>query len=354
MRNAIPPTMHAARSQRAAKRLIGCPQWNQADTVLTYAPIGSELNVFPLIEAGLQAGKRIVLPCVDGDELRLYTIRDPHTDLRPAGRYQIPEPDPARCQPLEPFWDFDLAILPGLGFDPRGGRIGYGKAYFDRLLSRVLTKCGSKRPDTIGIAFETQLTSCLPMDNTDVRLDYIVTENSIYRFQISRGNTCSVQETKALGHRLGEAIQTSTVFLFEGPLAAGKTTCIQGLTAALGIDTQAASPTFVYERRYTAARSGLDGLEVHHLDLYRLPVPDTETNPDTGLAHDLADLLETPGITLIEWPDRLGLQTPIDAVWLHLYEPNEDAGNESGMRHWILETVTEQTAHLHNALLHCK
>ncbi len=69
----------------------------------------------------------------------------------------------------------DLALIPGIAFDPNGNRIGFGKGYFDRFLKTADV------PTKIGIAFECQMIDELPHEATDIPMDYIITEKRIYR-----------------------------------------------------------------------------------------------------------------------------------------------------------------------------
>ncbi len=72
--------------------------------------------------------------------------------------------------------DLDLIIAPGLAFDRRGGRLGYGKGYYDKLLRQV-------RGDAtkLAVGFECQLFAEVPVLPHDVRMDIIVTEKAVYR-----------------------------------------------------------------------------------------------------------------------------------------------------------------------------
>jgi tRNA threonylcarbamoyladenosine biosynthesis protein TsaE len=103
--------------------------------------------------------------------------------------------------------------------------------------------------------------------------------------------------TRALGLYLGERLGPGSTLLLQGDLGAGKTSLIQGLGAGLGIGDSIDSPTFTLINEY------LDGrLPLYHLDLYRLEPPEVAAlyleNYWDGIEVD-------PGITAIEWPERL-------------------------------------------------
>jgi len=102
-----------------------------------------------------------------------------------AGTLGIPEPrhelrslPERRIAPGE----LDLVMVPGLAFDRRGGRVGHGKGYYDRLLARV-------RPDALlaGVAFECQVFPQVPMLDYDVLMDRVITERTVYHGHSQRG-----------------------------------------------------------------------------------------------------------------------------------------------------------------------
>jgi len=109
--------------------------------------------------------------------------------------------------------------------------------------------------------------------------------------------TKNASETQALGAQLAKFLKPGNVIGFEGPLGAGKTTFIQGLCAALGVEEKVVSPTFVLMHVY-------DGkLPIYHFDLYRLEPKDFQ-----DLGWD--DYLGGRGISLVEWVDRSGRNFP--------------------------------------------
>ncbi len=124
--------------------------------------------------------------------------------------------------------------------------------------------------------------------------------------------TNSVAETQALGRRLGALLEAGDVVLLHGDLGAGKTTLSQGIVAAGRPGIAVQSPTFTLINEYPATA---DRPALFHIDLYRLD------GPDDLETIGLDDLLATgAGVTLIEWPERLGEDLPEDYL-LVLIEP---------------------------------
>jgi tRNA threonylcarbamoyladenosine biosynthesis protein TsaE len=103
-------------------------------------------------------------------------------------------------------------------------------------------------------------------------------------------DTASVEETRALGRRLGQVVEAGDVIALEGELGTGKTELVKGIAEALGVTSGVHSPTFVLHHRYQGR------LPIEHYDLYRL---EGMAWVDTGLDEPAPD-----AVTLIEWPDR--------------------------------------------------
>jgi 5-formyltetrahydrofolate cyclo-ligase len=101
--------------------------------------------------------------------LVLHQVGDIDRDTRP-GRWGIREPDPARCPAIDPL-EVDLVLLPGVAFDRRGGRLGYGAGFYDRLLTRLRTDCVR-----VAGAFSLQVVAEVPLEPHDQRFQCLVTE----------------------------------------------------------------------------------------------------------------------------------------------------------------------------------
>ncbi len=151
------------------QRVMSLPLFHIAKTVLTYMAIGSELQTNRLVEQILHAGKQLVVPRVSGDQLTLHPITDPTTELLP-GRWNIPEP--AAHAPSIPAMEIDLFLLPGLAFDAAGGRLGYGRGFFDRALAET-------DGATVGLAYNSQIINTVPTETWDVPMDYIITPDRV-------------------------------------------------------------------------------------------------------------------------------------------------------------------------------
>ncbi len=137
-----------------------------------FAAFRSEVETGPMIRRALDCGKRVILPKVKGKELALFEIKDFEKDVAP-GVWGIPEPRETVAAKLG---DVDLIVVPGAAFDERGGRLGYGAGFYDKLLP-------SFKGMTVTLAFEIQIMQSVPVDPHDVRVQKIVTEKRIISAQ---------------------------------------------------------------------------------------------------------------------------------------------------------------------------
>lgn len=144
--------------------------FKNASTVMCYSAIGSELSLTHLISHAATEGKCVLLPVTDTASETMHASVMENTDELSIGAYNIFEP--SNRTPYDES-KIDVVIVPGLVFSKNGYRIGYGKGYYDKFLS--------KNPHIykIGAAFDAQLSDESFIDIHDVRLDVIVTEKGV-------------------------------------------------------------------------------------------------------------------------------------------------------------------------------
>ncbi|MDA8086163.1 MAG: 5-formyltetrahydrofolate cyclo-ligase [Nitrospiraceae bacterium] len=179
-RGLIGPGQRAAKDSAIKERLLGMDVFKTAKTVVLYASFKSEADTHALIEGRLKAGVRVILPRVEGEELGLYEITSMDRDLRP-GMMGIPEPaGDVRGADIN---EADIIIVPGVAFDLAGGRLGYGKGYYDRLLA---LRRGNI--PLAALAYEEQIwEGPLPLSPHDINMDCVVTEKRT----IFNGTACA-------------------------------------------------------------------------------------------------------------------------------------------------------------------
>lgn len=144
--------------------------YRQADCVALFMPIQGEVDLRALLVAG---GRTYCFPRVSGEELEFVAV-DSLADFVP-GSFGVPEPRGARLVMPE---ELGLVLVPGLAFDRRGYRLGYGKGYYDRLLAANPGLCAC------GICMRQFFVDELPADAWDQRVGLVVMEDGIHKTEI--------------------------------------------------------------------------------------------------------------------------------------------------------------------------
>ncbi len=165
-------------SRRIVGAFMALPEYATATTVLFYVGVRSEVRTRHGLMDALESDKTIVVPWCNADgTLELFRLNS--VEEMAVGRYEIPEPHenlrhlPEKQMSVE---ELDLIMVPGVGFDARGTRMGHGKGYYDRLLEHA-------RVDTplIALAFECQMLPEIPSASHDVFMDKVITEDCVYQ-----------------------------------------------------------------------------------------------------------------------------------------------------------------------------
>jgi 5-formyltetrahydrofolate cyclo-ligase len=177
-KNRIAQKDKEAVSRQICAAFMGLPAYQSAKTVMWYVDAGSEVRTRHTLPEALTHGKRVVVPycIVETNELELFHLEDVSELVE--GAYKILEPrEDLRKVPgkiLQPE-ELDLVMVPGTAFDARGGRMGQGKGYYDRLLARA-----RKDAPLVALAFECQMFPEIPVDAHDVYMDLVITEKGVY------------------------------------------------------------------------------------------------------------------------------------------------------------------------------
>lgn len=133
--------------------------------VYAYYPLGNEADILPLCETVLNTGIHLAFPKVYGDDMVFYEVCDLRDDFN-EGSFHIMEP----CSGMAVDWKDACVLVPGLGFDLNGNRLGYGKGYYDRYFSKHDYK------KLIGIAYEQSVFDSLPSQGRDLKMDCLCTD----------------------------------------------------------------------------------------------------------------------------------------------------------------------------------
>lgn len=152
--------------------LLQLPYWKKAKNILLYVAHSYEVDTHMLIRTHLDE-KNIIVPKTNkiDQTLSLHKISS-FSELK-KGNYNILEPV-SHTKTIDPE-DIDLAIIPGVAFDLKGHRIGYGKAYYDKLIPDL--KCPK-----ISLAYNLQIVDNIPAEKHDQPVDLLITEDQTYIF----------------------------------------------------------------------------------------------------------------------------------------------------------------------------
>jgi 5-formyltetrahydrofolate cyclo-ligase len=151
-------------------------------TVSGYWPLPGELDPRAAMAALARRGHPLALPRLDGAARPLRFLAWTDGDALDAGAFGLLEPKATQPE-VRP----DVVLVPLLAFDRRGGRLGYGKGYYDRTLARL--RSGPRPPVAIGLAFAEQEVEDVPTGPDDVALDAVITEQALLRFGAHGGRS---------------------------------------------------------------------------------------------------------------------------------------------------------------------
>ncbi len=156
------------------ERVLDFANFQEAKTVLLYTNLKKEVDTREIVREAVDLGKSVLLPVLHPKtfELISFKLEEPDKDMRKGAGERL-EPDPRKHKVVS--LDFiDLAIIPGAVFDERGGRIGYGRGSYDRLIPQLPVTTRK-----VALAFEAQLVSQVPMEAHDRFVDIIITEKRV-------------------------------------------------------------------------------------------------------------------------------------------------------------------------------
>ena len=156
------------KSEAIFKKVAEIKEYKMCRSVAVYISFSTEVETLKFIEKAFKDKKRVLVPKVLGKEMSFFEIEE-NTELK-EGAYGILEPYGAKEGEID---SKTLVIVPGLSFTPMGERLGYGGGYYDRALK------GAQTLLKVGVCFEEQISKILPTEESDQRVDLVVTEREI-------------------------------------------------------------------------------------------------------------------------------------------------------------------------------
>ena len=161
-------------SEIITSSLLNLDIYKKASFIMTYVDFKSEVKTDLIIKHSLSVGKRIGVPMTipEHKEMFISELKDYENELE-LGNYNILEPKKAFIRQIHPEL-IDLILVPGVAFDRRGYRIGYGGGYYDRFFKKI-----RKKTIKLALGFEIQIIDKVPEGIFDLPVNYILTENEL-------------------------------------------------------------------------------------------------------------------------------------------------------------------------------
>ncbi len=158
-------------SDKICKTIIAHPLFKASQNMMVYIPFRDEVDIREVIETAWLSKKNILVPKTEKKRkwMDLYKI-DSWKDLE-LGNYQLSEPVILNKTPF-PIEKIELVLVPGVGFDVHGFRLGYGGGYYDRFFDRF-----TLLPNRIGIGYDFQMLEEIPISEHDYQMNEVITEN---------------------------------------------------------------------------------------------------------------------------------------------------------------------------------
>lgn len=182
-RDRLPPERRSFLGAQAAEAFLELAESRAAKTIAGFVSTRSEIETGPVLEALRKRGHEVVLPRVSTGLLppRLRFHRALDRSELVFGIFGLLEP--SQDAPEVPAHEIDLFMVPGLAFDARGIRVGYGGGYYDELAAYVRAHPDATNARFVGFGFDFQVVDVCPSGEWDVALDAVVTDERVIRCQ---------------------------------------------------------------------------------------------------------------------------------------------------------------------------
>ncbi|MBU0972578.1 MAG: 5-formyltetrahydrofolate cyclo-ligase [Proteobacteria bacterium] len=155
-------------------KLFEFANFMEANLAFLSTPVGTQIPTEAIIRKALNIEKGIVLPVFTDakNSIQLYKITDYDKDLV-ANANDVLEPNPERCKKVS-LDDIEIAIIPGLAFDDKGGRVGFGNNYYSKLITKLPETCRK-----VSLAYEDQIVDQIQMESRKFTVDIIITDKRV-------------------------------------------------------------------------------------------------------------------------------------------------------------------------------
>ena len=159
------------KSREITRNLAELAEFQGCRNILFFLSLPREVQTDEMIQMAIGMGKKVFVPIVDANHRRLNISEIPGLDIEfEEKRFGIREPGLSHLKIVSPRV-LDFVLVPGLAFDRKGGRVGYGAGYYDKFLKEVLDHVVR-----VGVAFDFQVLDSIPQTEFDVPVQKILTE----------------------------------------------------------------------------------------------------------------------------------------------------------------------------------
>ena len=164
----------AEKYKKIEEQLFSFANFLESRIVLFYIEKPGEVKGRDIVDRSYDYNKIVVLPAFDPatHTMRLLKVDDPGKDLKKGPRGVL-EPDPKKCNAV-PIECIDIAIIPGIAYDEKGGRIGSGEGYYDRLIPELAVTTRK-----VALSLEDQIVPLVPMESHDRYVDIVISEKRV-------------------------------------------------------------------------------------------------------------------------------------------------------------------------------
>jgi len=157
-------------------KLMNTEEFKKAENLMVFLSFDNEVYTFNLIEKAMSMGKKVIVPYTVKETFEIIPtlLKNMEEDLK-VSKYGYMEPKKDKIQQILEE-NIHMTVVPGLAFDKKMNRIGFGKGYYDRYLAKT-----RKESKNIALAYEYQVLEEIPTDDFDVKMDCIITEENTYK-----------------------------------------------------------------------------------------------------------------------------------------------------------------------------
>lgn len=157
------------KSRTAAFHFLESEVYKNSQTVMLYYPIGNEADTAYILKKAFEDGKKVAFPVTNPQNNEITAVLADSETQFCKGAYSIPEPEEKRTIDKNMT---DVIIVPGIAFDKKGARVGFGKGCYDRFLENIKAK-------KVGFCYDFQIKNEISADIFDIKMDYLVSESGM-------------------------------------------------------------------------------------------------------------------------------------------------------------------------------